>query len=166
VLVEKAHAFAKVAHAGVTRMGSGEPYVEHVERVAMTLTWLGFPEHVIAAAYLHDVVEDAGVSSEELAEKFSPEVAALVAEVTNPVLPKAPGNRAWRKSEEVKHLAKASYYGASLKLADMLDNSSNVRTNAPEFAKTYLPVLAAKLEVLGHGHPELYARVKANITKA
>ena len=52
------------------------------------------------------------------------------------------------------------------KLADMIDNSSNVRTNAPEFAKAYLPVLAAKLAVLGHGDPDLYALVKANLTKA
>jgi len=165
VLVAKAAGFAKKAHAGVFRMGSGEPYFEHVERVAKTLAALGFPDHVIAAAYLHDVVEDAGVSPEALAKEFGPDVAALVAEVTNPVLPIMHGNRAWRKAKEVEHLAKASYYGASLKLADMIDNSSNVRTNAPKFAKAYLPVLAAKLAVLGHGHPDLYAKVQANLAK-
>jgi (p)ppGpp synthase/HD superfamily hydrolase len=164
-LIKKAHALATAMHAGVVRMGSGEPYVEHVERVAASLAELGFPEHVIAAAYLHDVIEDTGYSEAELAKEFSPEIAALVAEVTNPVLPKEPGNRAWRKAKEVEHLAKASYFGASIKLADMLDNSSNVREVNPEFAATYLPVLAAKLAVLGHGHPELFAKVKANLAK-
>lgn len=165
-LVKKAHEFAKVAHAGVKRMGTGEPYVEHPERVAATLAELGFPEPVLAAAYLHDVVEDAGVSSEELTKEFGPEVAALVAEVTNPVLPKEPGNRAWRKSKEVEHLAKTSYYGASLKLADIIDNSANVAKVNPEFAKTYLPVLATKVAVLGHGHPWLVSKAKSNITKS
>jgi len=164
-LAKKAAGFAMKAHAGVYRMGSGEPYFEHVERVAKALAALGFPEHVVAAGYLHDVVEDAGVSSEELAKEFGPEVAALVAEVTNPVLPKEPGNRAWRKAKEVEHLAKASYYGASLKLADMGDNSSNVAAVAPKFAAKYLPVLAAKLAVLGHGHPALHAAVAANLAK-
>ena len=164
-LIKKAHALATAMHAGVVRMGSGEPYVEHVERVAASLAELGFPEHVIAAAYLHDVIEDTGYSEAELAKEFSPEIAALVAEVTNPALTKVPGNRPWRKAKEVEHLAKASYFGASIKLADMLDNSSNVREVNPEFAATYLPVLAAKLAVLGHGHPELFAKVKANLAK-
>ena len=165
-LVKKAAAFAKLAHAGVFRMGSGEPYFEHVERVAATLAALGFPEHVVAAAYLHDTVEDAGVTPEELAAKFGPKVAALVAEVTNPVQAKEPGNRGARKVKEVEHLAGASYYGACLKLSDILDNSSNVAVVNPKFAAAYLPVLAAKLAVLGHGHPELLAGVKANLTKS
>lgn len=162
-LILRAGAFAAKAHAGVVRMGTGEPYFEHVERVAATLYALGFPDHVVAAAYLHDVIEDAGYSEADLAKEFGPEVAALVAEVTNPVLAKEPGNRAWRKAKEVEHLAKTSYFGASIKLADMLDNSRNVREVNPKFAATYLPVLAAKLAVLGHGHPELFAGVKANI---
>ena len=162
-LVWKAHGFAEKAHAGVVRMGSGEPYFEHVKRVALTLSALGFPEPVIAAAYLHDVVEDAGVSPETLAKEFGPEVAALVAEVTSPVVP---GNRATRTAAAIEHLAGTSYYGASLKLADMIDNSANVATVAPEFAKTYLPELAAKLAVVSHGHPELVATVRANLTKS
>ena len=159
-LIKKAAAFAEEAHAGVVRKGSGEPYFEHVERVAKAIEALGFPEHVVAAAYLHDVVEDCPVSSEELAEKFGPEVAALVAEVTNPALEKLPGNKAWRKAKEVEHLAKASYFGASLKLADISDNASNVREIDPVFAAKYLPILAAKIAVLGHGHPALLAKAK------
>ena len=161
-LVRKAHAFAAKAHAGVFRMGSGEPYVEHAERVAASIAALGFPAEVVAAAYLHDVVEDCGVSPEELAVEFSPRIAALVVEVSNPK--KIPGmSKAERLAGVVKHLAASSYAGASIKLADMLDNSSNVSSVAPEFAKGYLPKMAAKLAVLGHGHPELFARVAKNL---
>ena len=161
-LVLKAHAFAAKAHAGVFRMFSGEPYVEHVERVAGSLAALGFDPDVIAAAYLHDVIEDCPVTAAELAAEFSPRIAALVVEVTNPE--KLPGmSKAERLAGVVAHLAGSSYAGASIKLADMLDNSSNVSVVSPEFAKGYLPKMAAKLAVLGHGHPELLAKVKRNL---
>jgi (p)ppGpp synthase/HD superfamily hydrolase len=161
-MVEKAHAFATKAHAGVFRNWSGEPYVEHCERVAASVAALGFDSDVIAAAYLHDVVEDCPISAAELAAEFSPRIAALVVEVTNPK--KIPGmSKAERLAGVVKHLAGSSYAGASIKLADMLDNSSNVAALAPAFAKGYLPKLAAKFAVLGHGHPELLAGVKNNL---
>jgi (p)ppGpp synthase/HD superfamily hydrolase len=161
-MVKKAHAFAAKAHAGVFRMFSGEPYVEHCERVAGALAELGFDPDVVAAAYLHDVIEDCPVSAAELAAEFSPRIAALVVEVTNPK--KVPGmSKAERLAAVVKHLAASSYAGASLKLADMGDNSSNLSAVPPEFAKAYLPKLAAKVAVLGHGHPELLAAVKKNL---
>ena len=161
-LVEKAHAFAAKAHEGVFRMFSGEPYVEHCERVAGALAELGFDPDVVAAAYLHDVIEDCPISAAELAAEFSPRIAALVVEVTNPK--KIPGmSKAERLAAVVKHLAASSYAGASIKLADMADNSSNVSAVSPAFAKGYLPKMAAKLAVLGHGHPELLAKVKKNL---
>jgi (p)ppGpp synthase/HD superfamily hydrolase len=145
-------------------MWSWEPYVEHCERVAASLAALGFPEKVVAAGYLHDVVEDCPISAAELAAEFGPEVAALVVEVSNPK--KVPGmSKAERLASVVKHLAGSSYAGASIKLADMLDNSSNVSSVSPEFAKGYLPKMAAKLAVLSHGHPELFAKVNANLAK-
>jgi (p)ppGpp synthase/HD superfamily hydrolase len=163
-LVTKAHAYAAKAHEGVFRNWSGEPYIEHCARVAGSLVELGFDPDVIAAAYLHDVIEDCPVSAAELAAEFSPRIAALVVEVTNPK--KIPGmSKADRLAGIVRHLAASSYAGASIKLADMLDNSSNVSAVAPAFAKGYLPKLAAKVAVLGHGHPDLLAKVKANLLK-
>lgn len=164
-LVLKAHAFAAKAHAGVFRKWSGEPYVEHAARVAGSLAALGFGPEVVAAGYLHDVIEDTPATEAELAAEFGPKVAAWVVEVTNPKIPKVPGNRAARKAAVVNHLAGASYEGASIKLADMADNSSNVAALAPAFAKGYLAEMAKKVAVLGHGHPELLARVKRNLEK-
>lgn len=163
-VVKKAFEFAAKAHAGVTRRWSGEPYVEHPARVAASLAALGFDPDVVAAGYLHDVIEDCPVSAEELAAEFGPRIAALVVEVSNPK--KVPGmSKADRLAAVVNHLAASSYGGASIKLADMLDNSSNVAEHDPAFAKWYLPQIAAKVAVLGHGHPELLAMVKRNLAK-
>lgn len=162
-MIEKAHAFAAKAHAGVSRMWTGEPYIEHCERVAASLVALGFDPDVIAAAYLHDVIEDCPVTAAELAAEFSPRIAALVVEVTNPKIAKVPGNRPLRKAAVIRHLAASSYGGASIKLADMLDNSANVAELAPAFAKRYLPEMANKVAVLGHGHPALLTKIKARL---
>jgi (p)ppGpp synthase/HD superfamily hydrolase len=163
-LVNKAVAFAEMAHAGVVRKFTGEPYVEHCKRVAAHLSALGFDPDVVAAAVLHDVVEDTHISAAVLAAEFGPRVAALVVEVSKPK--KIPGmSKAARLAAVVEHLAASSYAGASIKLADMLDNSSNVAELSPEFAEKYLPEMAQKLAVLGHGHPELVAKVAANLTK-
>jgi (p)ppGpp synthase/HD superfamily hydrolase len=162
-LVLKAHEFAAKAHAGVFRKFTGEPYFEHPKRVAARLAALGFPATVVAAAVLHDVVEDCGVRPSELATAFGPEVAALVLEVTKPVMCKASTTRAERKAAFRAHLAKSSYFGASIKLSDEEDNSRNVAEVNPEFAAVCLPELREELKVLGHGHPELLASVAANI---
>jgi len=164
-LVRKAHEFAEKAHAGVFRQYTGEPYVEHVKRVAASVAALGFGPEVVAAAVLHDVIEDCEVSEAELAAEFSPKVAALVAEVSNPKIPKAPGNRPFRKAAEKAHLAGASYEGASIKLADMIDNSSNLAEHDPAFAQVYLSEMVSRAALVAHGHPELVARLQKNLQK-
>jgi (p)ppGpp synthase/HD superfamily hydrolase len=161
-LVTKALAFATKAHEGMFRKWSGEPYIEHPKRVAVRLSALGFGPEVIAAAFLHDVVEDTATTGAELAAAFGPAVAALVAEVTKPIVPG--GNRAARKAAFRAHLAGSSYAGASIKLSDEIDNSSDVAEMNPRFAKVYLPEMCAELAVLGHGHPELVTKLTANIT--
>jgi (p)ppGpp synthase/HD superfamily hydrolase len=159
-IVIKAVAFATEAHAGVTRRWTNEPYVEHPKRVAATLAALGFDPDVVAAAVLHDVVEDTPITAAELAAAFGPRIAAFVVEVSKP---KVPGNRAARRAAYRAHLAGSSYAGASIKLADMIDNSGNVAEHDPKFAKIYLPELAEAAKVLSHGHPELLARLAENL---
>jgi|SRR5580765_5321087 len=162
-LVKKAHEFAKVAHAGVFRKWSGEPYVEHPARVAAVLEALHFPEKVVAAGYLHDVVEDTLVPIDMIEDEFGFEIASLVAQVTKPVMCKASTSRAERKAAFRKQLAQSSYYGASLKLSDMLDNSANVAKLNPEFAAIYLPELREDVAVLSHGNCVLLGKVKKNL---
>ena len=80
---ETALALAREAHAGQRRKQSGEPFVEHPIAVADLLTEGGDPGNtVVAAAYLHDVVEKTGVGLEEIGDRCGDEVAALVEALT------------------------------------------------------------------------------------
>src|SRR5437764_11294816 len=80
-LLRRAFAFASEKHAAQTRV-SGEPYITHPVAVAQILAGLEMDLPTLAAALLHDVVEDTSVTTEELAERFSPEIAGLVDGVT------------------------------------------------------------------------------------
>ncbi|OCL25145.1 (p)ppGpp synthetase [Orenia metallireducens] len=80
-LVKKAYYFAKDAHEGQYRV-SGEPFVSHPLQVAKIMAELELDVISIAAAILHDVVEDTEVTAEELREEFGPEVELLVNGVT------------------------------------------------------------------------------------
>ena len=80
-LLEHAYAFAHAAHEGQFRR-TGEPYIEHPIAVAGILAELGMDDPTLAAGLLHDVVEDCGVTFEEIASRFGMEVAQLVDGVT------------------------------------------------------------------------------------
>jgi GTP diphosphokinase / guanosine-3',5'-bis(diphosphate) 3'-diphosphatase len=80
-LIKNAYQFAEKAHAGQLR-ASGEPYITHVVAVARILVDLKVPSIVVAAALLHDTVEDTAVTMDELRSKFGPEIAQLVDGVT------------------------------------------------------------------------------------
>ena len=75
--IEKAYLFAKTAHKDQIRK-DGKPYISHPVAVALILAKLGFNEDVVSAALLHDVVEDCGVTLEDLRLEFNANVAELV----------------------------------------------------------------------------------------
>ncbi|MFU0801148.1 MAG: bifunctional (p)ppGpp synthetase/guanosine-3',5'-bis(diphosphate) 3'-pyrophosphohydrolase [Xylanivirga thermophila] len=77
----KAYTFAEKAHTGQTR-SSGEPYIVHPVQVAHILMDLRLDADTVAAGLLHDVIEDTGVTLEELTDEFGPEIAKLVDGVT------------------------------------------------------------------------------------
>src|ERR1700716_264036 len=118
-LVERAREFARRKHADQLRKYTGEPYFVHLEEVARIVENLGFSEDVVAAAYLHDVLEDTATTRAELEEQFGPRVADLVAQVTDVSRP-ADGNRAKRKALDCAHLAQAEADAQSIKLADLI----------------------------------------------
>ncbi|PKB83722.1 MAG: (p)ppGpp synthetase [SAR202 cluster bacterium Io17-Chloro-G9] len=80
-LVSDAYAFADLCHQGQTRK-SGEPYIAHPLETALFLADLHLDSHTIIAALLHDVVEDCGVTLEEVQSRYGQEVSALVDGVT------------------------------------------------------------------------------------
>jgi len=80
-LIKRAYDFAEKAHEGQQR-ASGEPYISHCVGVAKILVQLQVPPTVVAAALLHDTVEDTNVTYEELSNTFGDEIAKLVDGVT------------------------------------------------------------------------------------
>lgn len=81
-LVFDAFMFAEKAHKGQARR-SGEPYITHPYQVAKLLFEMGMSSQMVAAGFLHDVVEDTKVGLKEIEQQFGTEVAKLVEGVTN-----------------------------------------------------------------------------------
>lgn len=80
-LINKAANYASEKHAGQFRR-SGEPYITHLINVAYILATLRVGPQTICAGFLHDAIEDCGVTKEELSEEFDSEIAELVEAVT------------------------------------------------------------------------------------
>jgi guanosine-3',5'-bis(diphosphate) 3'-pyrophosphohydrolase len=124
-LVRGALAQARADHAGQTRNGSGGmPYVEHPIRVAAFLDEHGYGEEVLAAALLHDVVEDSETSLDELREKFGGQVGGLVGAMTDD---ESIDDYRERKAEHRERLAAAPVEALAIYGADKLTNSRTLR---------------------------------------
>lgn len=128
-IVSRAAAFARNAHAGQTRKGAAkEPYITHAEEVADFVARHGGDEIAVAAAWLHDTVEDCAVAPADLVRLFGAEVAGVVAELTDDKsLPKAR-----RKELQVITAPKKSERAALVKLGDKASNVRSVGRSRPE----------------------------------
>lgn len=166
-LIGKAISFAVEAHGEQKRKYTGEPYWRHPMRVADWLVAVGTPwgsiwdDEVIAAAWLHDVVEDTPFTLENIKDEFGSKVAQLVGELTNPSKQYPELNRAARKKMDREALALVSPEAKSIKLADILDNTPSIVQYGGDFAKIYVGEMKLLLPLLqSEGHPMLY--YKAN----
>ena len=136
-LSQRAAEYARVIHRDQVRKYTGEPYFRHLESVARIVRGKGYSEDAVAAAFLHDSIEDQGESRERLEALFNPVVARLVWEVSDQSK-KEDGNRAARKAIDREHLSKASPEGKAIKLADLIDNTMDIALHDPSFARVYL----------------------------
>jgi (p)ppGpp synthase/HD superfamily hydrolase len=132
--VLRAAVFAARVHAGHRRKGSAaEPYVNHVLEVAEILAAHGAPPAATVAALLHDTVEDSDqdpdpCTLEHIEAAFGPEVAGIVAEVSDDKsLPKEV-----RKGLQIRHAPKASAAAKQLKLADKISNLRAIAASPPK----------------------------------
>ena len=122
---EEAAKFAIDAHAGMVRRRQSVPYIVHPMEVAVICAAMTSDPEVLAAAMLHDTVEDAGIRPEEIEARFGPRVALLVASETEDKRPKLPPDQSWRirKEESLQVLAAAEDPGVRiLWLGDKLAN--------------------------------------------
>ena len=83
-ITRRALEFAAARHTGQRRVADQAPFILHPLEVAQLLRGRDYPDAVVAAGVLHDVIEDAGVGHAELEARFGPQVAALVSAVTEP----------------------------------------------------------------------------------
>lgn len=127
--VLEAARYAVEAHDGAYRKNAkGEPYVVHPLRVAQRLVFHGYQDSaLLAAAILHDVVEDTDTPIGEINAKFGPYVAALVAEVTDDKTK----SQVERKKAQVEHITTMSADAAAIKLSDAIDNLMDLKKSTP-----------------------------------
>ncbi|WDL99583.1 RelA/SpoT family protein [Alicyclobacillus sp. ALC3] len=132
-VVRRAYEFAEAAHRGQFRK-SGDPYITHPLAVASILAELQLEATTLAAALLHDVVEDTAVTDEELVRQFGSEVAALVDGVTKLKRIKFDS----REEHQAENLRKMFLAMAKdirvllIKLADRLHNMRTLRFQPPD----------------------------------
>ena len=99
-LVSEAIAFAVKAHDGMRRKKSNAPYILHPMEAAVIVGTMTDDQNLIAAAALHDVVEDADISIEEIEEKFGKRVRELVESETENKRADIPASETWRIRKE------------------------------------------------------------------
>jgi len=129
-LVKRAERFARVCHFGQFRKGAAkEPYSIHLEEVSFLIQKWGGSDEAIAAAWLHDTIEDCPPTSyEDLVRLFGKNVADLVAELTDDKsLPKQ-----IRKELQIENAPKKSPEAALIKLADKSSNVGALADSPPE----------------------------------
>lgn len=125
-MIEEAVAFATKAHSGAVRKGTSIPYITHPLEAAVIVSTITEDEEMIAAALLHDVIEDAGITREELAKEFGKRVAGLVWEESEDK------SKSWlqRKAATIEHLQSA---GREVKIITLGDKLSNMRCTARDY---------------------------------
>ena len=126
-IVSKAVVFSAEAHDGMRRRKSDVPYVLHPMEVSAIIGTMTDDQEIIAAGLLHDVVEDAGVTIEEIGERFGERVMALVASETENKREDLPPEETWRirKEESLEKLKNTD--DESVLMLWIGDKLSNIR---------------------------------------
>ena len=132
-LVSEAIAFAVKAHDGMRRKNSDVPYILHPMEAAVIVGSMSEDQNLIAAAALHDVVEDAGVSIEEIEEKFGSRVRELVESETEDKRADLPPTDTWhiRKEESLSVLRNTD--DIAVLMVWLGDKLANMRSICREF---------------------------------
>ncbi|MBQ9548652.1 MAG: bifunctional (p)ppGpp synthetase/guanosine-3',5'-bis(diphosphate) 3'-pyrophosphohydrolase [Bacteroidales bacterium] len=132
-LLDRAIVYAVRAHAGTERRGKGFPYIVHPMEAMEIVATITPDQELLAAAALHDTVEDTDVTEEDLRAEFGPRVAELVAAESDRFDPGVSEEDSWhaRKQAAIDRLSKASHEAKIVALGDKL---SNMRAIARDYA--------------------------------
>ncbi|MBU2638839.1 MAG: bifunctional (p)ppGpp synthetase/guanosine-3',5'-bis(diphosphate) 3'-pyrophosphohydrolase [Nanoarchaeota archaeon] len=125
-LIKKAYDFAKLHHAD-QRRDSGEPYIQHPLHVALILAELNLDEESIAAALLHDLVEDTKVSVADIKKEFNADIAGIVEGLTKISKIQIPDNET-RSAENIRKVIMSSARDIRVIFVKLADKLHNLRT--------------------------------------
>lgn len=161
-LEQRALDFARAAHESIDqrRKHTGEPYIVHPIAVAELVKTVPHTPEMVAAALLHDVVEDTPVGLEAVRRAFGDPVATLVdwlTDVSNP----SDGNRRVRKKLDLDHLAAAPAEAQTVKFADLIDNSRTISAHDSGFWPVYRREMLDLLAALELGDETLRQQARA-----
>lgn len=150
--------FAREIHKDQRRKYTGTPYIEHLAEVAAIAMSVGWhvaeihPDRLMAVAWLHDSIEDQGITYEYLEARFDRTVAEGVRWLSDVET----GTRKERKAASRARLATAPGWVQTIKLADLISNTKSIVQHDPKFAEVYLEEKRLLLAVMKQGDPLLY----------
>lgn len=155
----KALIFATRAHEAIDqrRRYTNEPYIVHPIAVAEIVKSVPHTAEMVAAALLHDTIEDTDANPADIVGAFGHEIAGLVYWLTDVSKP-SDGTREVRKAIDRAHTAAAPAAAQTIKLADLIDNTKTISKYDPSFWKVYRQEKLLLLEVLTKGDRTLWER--------
>ncbi|SRR5690606_18617911 len=167
--------YADQAHGTQVRKYTGERYIRHPQRVMETVRHYCPQIEVLAAALLHDVLEDTAVTAGQIEETLrqvmptqqANKTVRFVIELTDIFVWKdfPRMNRRTRKEKEASRLACVSAEAQSIKYADIIDNVKDIVEQDTDFARVFVREAKRMLTVMTAGHPELRARAMALVDR-
>jgi (p)ppGpp synthase/HD superfamily hydrolase len=165
-ILENIIEFADNAHGEQRRKYTPERYIVHPIRVMETCRRVTNDTCILAAAILHDVLEDTEVEHAQLESFLKTQMnddmalrtLQLVVDLTDVYVKKdyPKLNRRSRKSKELLRLEKTSPDSQTIKYADIIDNSKEIVEHDPDFAKVFLYECRTNLKKMDQGNQELY----------
>jgi (p)ppGpp synthase/HD superfamily hydrolase len=175
-ILEKIIAFTDHAHGDQRRKYTPDRYIVHPIRVMETCRKFTNDVTILAAALLHDVLEDTPVQKEDirnfllgiLTPQQAEQTLRMVVELTDVYVKEnyPELNRKARKAKELERLKRTSAASQTIKYADILDNSIEIAVHDPEFAAVYLRESQTILRHLTKGNATLHAEVLKTLEEA
>jgi guanosine-3',5'-bis(diphosphate) 3'-pyrophosphohydrolase len=174
-LLSEIKAFADEAHGEQKRKYTGDRYIVHPVRVMELCHQHTSDISILAAALLHDVLEDTPVSREEIHRFLSglmntaqaSRTLHLVEELTDEyVKAKYPNfNRRLRKAKEVARMEKTSADAQTIKYADIIDNAREIASHDPAFGRVFIRECDALLKNMNKGNSQLFTMAQETLRK-
>jgi (p)ppGpp synthase/HD superfamily hydrolase len=153
--VTNAFMLATEAHNGQSRKYTGLPYITHPIRVALAVaSWPGSTSTMIAAALLHDTLEDTGLKPERIEKECGEKVLKYVKDLTNPSKGMS-ASRSIRKQVDRDHLLKVDRQVKIIKMLDRIDNLREMQDAPSNFRRLYMEESMELLKVLAPADKDL-----------